>query len=240
MKRNQIVWSILVFTVLIGCVTKQVILEKAKPVVDVKSEIKKIISENPQCTQYGWGNRGKAPTDYVEHVAMGAHRRSCKLYVKSEGSPDKDALSWYGAEPGIANQFALLLGLGMRESSGRVCTGRDGSAENVTSSTAEAGLFQSSYNSMGASEELGKIYSNYKAHPELCEKKIDCLTKNWGAGEGVTFQALSKNCPAFAVDYNAELIRVLRKHFGPLNRKEAELIPSCAVMFEKISQIPCS
>jgi hypothetical protein len=37
--------------------------------------------------------------------------------------------------------FALMLGHGMRESSGRYCEGRDRSAENVASDTAEAGLF---------------------------------------------------------------------------------------------------
>jgi hypothetical protein len=45
-----------------------------------------------------------------------------------------------------------MLGHGMRESSGRHCEGRDLSADNVQSDTAEAGLFQTSYNAHSATE----------------------------------------------------------------------------------------
>jgi len=41
------------------------------------------------------------------------------------------------------------MGLGMRESSGRYCEGRDRNANNVTSDTAEAGLFQMSWDIHG-------------------------------------------------------------------------------------------
>ena len=40
------------------------------------------------------------------------------------------------------------LGLGMRESSGQYCCGRDTSEDNTTADTAEAGLFQMSWNAM--------------------------------------------------------------------------------------------
>ena len=70
-----------------------------------------------------------------------------------------DALSWYRSnfaaiglnndEDGIDTMrhlFVLLMGLGMRESSGQFCCGRDQSASNTASDTCEAGLFQSSWN----------------------------------------------------------------------------------------------
>ena len=39
----------------------------------------------------------------------------------------------------LRHLFALILGLGMRESSGRYCEGRDMSASNVSAETAECG-----------------------------------------------------------------------------------------------------
>ena len=70
-----------------------------------------------------------------------------------------DALSWYNSnfinldmmneEDGVDTMhhlFVLLMGLGMRESSGKHCEGRDRSASNSTSDTAEAGLYQTSWN----------------------------------------------------------------------------------------------
>jgi hypothetical protein len=42
----------------------------------------------------------------------------------------------------LRHLFALQLGLGMRESSGQYCCGRDMSADNVSAETCEAGLFQ--------------------------------------------------------------------------------------------------
>src|SRR5262249_10854782 len=63
------------------------------------------------------------------------------------GGTSSDALAWYGAAAGdrsttLRQLFALLYGLGMRESSGNCFEGRDRSASNVTADTAEAGLFQ--------------------------------------------------------------------------------------------------
>ena len=70
---------------------------------------------------------------------------------------DEDALTWYRAEfirkLGTDNSemasircgslFVMLLGLGMRESSGRYCEGRD-FGTNVSADTAEAGMYQTS------------------------------------------------------------------------------------------------
>ena len=63
----------------------------------------------------------------------------------------------------LRHLFVLLTGLDMRESSGRCCEGRDLSASNTTADTAEAGLFQQSWNSRFASPELPKLVSQYSA-----------------------------------------------------------------------------
>ena len=57
---------------------------------------------------------------------------------------------------------SLLLGLGMRESSGNYSEGRDMSASNVTGDTAEAGLFQQSWNSHSASPHIAQLLDESK------------------------------------------------------------------------------
>jgi hypothetical protein len=76
------------------------------------------------------------------------------LMAKTNSGKDSvDALSWYNSNfkgIGLTNEggpdtlrdlYLLALGLGMRESSGQYCEGRDTSATNTDSATAEAGLF---------------------------------------------------------------------------------------------------
>ena len=83
----------------------------------------------------------------------------------------RDALAWYDEEfaaVDMSNEvsgintlrhlFVLLIGLGMRESSGRYCEGRDKSASNTTAETAEAGLFQTSFNARTGSPRASRSY----------------------------------------------------------------------------------
>src|SRR5262249_8770525 len=141
---------------------------------------------------------------------------------------DKDALAWYGSQfsqAGIDNSkpgadtlrhlFVLLIGLGMRESSGKYYEGRDLSANNTDADTAEAGLFQMSWNARGASPELPKLFAAYSARPDgflsIFQEGVNPkTTDNVGSGEGVAFQQLCKSCPAFAVEAAAVGLRVLR------------------------------
>ena len=61
--------------------------------------------------------------------------------------------------------FALMIGLGMRESSGKYYEGRDVSATNTTSDTCEAGLFQMTWNMKTASPSMGKLLEDFFADP---------------------------------------------------------------------------
>jgi hypothetical protein len=148
-----------------------------------------------------------------------------------------------GEEPLLA-LYTLGLGLGMRESSGAYCEGWDISAgSNRSSSEAEAGLFQASYNSMRASPELQKLYMEYKATPERCmldvfKEGASCRPQNiLGDGAGAAYQAFNKVCPAFATEYAMTLLRILRTHFGPINRKDAEVISSCNLLLKDVQQL---
>jgi hypothetical protein len=169
----------------------------------------------------------------------------------------KDALTWYNDKfvaVGLSNDqdgidtlrnlFVLLIGLGMRESSGQHCVGRDRSTSNTTSETAEAGLFQASFNARKASPLMQDLFEKYRQQPsgflEVFREGVRCKTadlENFGSGDGRTFQQLSKECPAFAAEFAAVGLRNIRKHWGPINRREAEVLPACAEMLKQVEEI---
>jgi hypothetical protein len=132
----------------------------------------------------------------------------------------------------LRHLYALMMGHGMRESSGQHCEGRDMSADNVSSDTAEAGLFQTSYNASNASNpEFDNLMDEYLAglspgYLDAFSEGVNCSSSDWdnyGSGRGEEFQELCKNAPAFAVESAALTLRNLANHYGPIIRKETEL-----------------
>ena len=134
--------------------------------------------------RYSWHNREVAPLGYVKGmvVVFGSVYSKWKvgdpaaaaMAAAETGENATDALAWYNARfgavgmsnaaPGVStlrHLFVLLIGLGMRESSGRYCEGRDRSEDNITSDTAEAGLFQMSWNAHTASPLIPKLFADY-------------------------------------------------------------------------------
>lgn len=229
----------------------------------------KNIAATSSCASYSWKNRGRAPASYIKGMALNYARSFCRikassaaptgaalLFTSKAGDAAKDALAHYastfssvslvnsaaGLNP-LRSVYTLGIGLGMRESSGKYCEGRDMSASNTSADTAEAGMFQTSYNSITASSELSKLYAEYKATPERClldvySVGVKCSdTSNAGSGEGLTYQKLNKSCPAFAAEYAMMMLRVRRNHYGPINRKEAEVVPACKTMLLNIESV---
>jgi hypothetical protein len=221
------------------------------------------LADNSDIANYGWKDRGVAPRGYIRGMAVMFGRVYCKLNagrdaasemaVADTGDASIDALSWYadefrqlGMDNSIAgvgvlrHLFVLLTGLGMRESSGRHCEGRDTSASNTGAETAEAGLFQVSHNSVGAHFLLGALFEQYKGSSDFLDifkEGVVCSNDswmNWGTGEGKDFQALTKSCPAFAVEYAALGLRKIRRHWGPIGHKTAELRPECDDLFKSV------
>lgn len=216
--------------------------------------------------RFNFNDRGVPPAGYIKGMAVVYARVFCKLKAgdaaaiemakAKTANANKDALTFYdqkfaaaGMNNGTAgvdtlrHLFVLLTGLGMRESSGRFCEGRDRSASNVTADTAEAGLFQASFNARSASPLLTTIFDKYSANPsgfvEIFREGVVCKPKdleNFGTGDGEKFQRLSKECPAFAVEFAAVTLRNMRKHFGPINRKEAQVRKECDVLLKAVQQ----
>jgi hypothetical protein len=221
------------------------------------------IVKNAKITTYDWPERGKAEIGYYRGMAFGFARAYCKLNAGDAAAtemakadtnePAKDALSHYKiqfAALGMSNAhagadtlrhlFVLLLGLGMRESSGQYCEGRDMSAGNDQGDTAEAGLFQCSYNLHKVNALLDTLFANYAGRTDFVEyfkAGVTCSAaswKNWGIGTGVDFQALTKTCPAFAVEFAAVGLRNDRKHWGPINTRAAELRADSNTFFKQV------
>jgi hypothetical protein len=75
----------------------------------------------------------------------------------------RDALVRNGVDVGndierLRALYTLGIGLGMRESSGNTTEGRDITARNPTASSAEAGLFQQSFDSLNRSPALAPLF----------------------------------------------------------------------------------
>ena len=229
----------------------------------------KSVAASSSCAAYSWSSRGKAPAAYIKGMALNYARSYCRfkdaasapvnhvnIMSAKAGDAAKDALAHYSStfsNSGLAVNAAgidslralwtLGVGLGMRESSGKYCEGRDMSASNTSASTAEAGMFQTSYDSISGNAELTVLYNEYKSGTKSCflevyKAGVSCSdTSNAGSGEGLAFQKLNKSCPAFAAEYAMMMLRVRRNHYGPINRKEAEVKNVCTTMLKSIESI---
>lgn len=213
-----------------------------QPVVSLDSITS--LAEKSSCMNYKWKDRGTAPRGFIKGVALAYAHEVCfpnKIVNSPLGSSDKDVLVHYGLKVGAVNIYALMIGSGMRESSGKYCEGRDMSASNTTASSAEAGAWQTSYDSHKASVELDALFKDYSNNKHNCydvfKEGLTCTKSNldnYGSGDGLKFQQMAKSCPAFAAAYAAVTFRVLYKHYGPLITKAAEFKPECVDMLTAV------
>jgi len=213
---------------------------------------------------YNWPDRGRAPAGYVTGMALSyaaavlllqrGDRAVEDMAQSDRRDPDTDVLSWYEDElrdlgwstsqSGVETLralFALMIGLGMRESSGRYSEGRDQSADNASADTAEAGLFQTSWNIRSCSPTIPPLLDDFDADPNGFLRQFqDGVTpsgsdlQNFGSGDGALYQFLSKYSPEFHVFVTAVGLRHLRQHWGPVNRKEVDLLDEAYEMLGEV------
>jgi hypothetical protein len=234
---------------------------------DAISRIARVASTSA-IASYNWANRGEAPVGYIKGMAvsyakiyhdLGAGNPNAVEMAKAMiADASKDALKHYedvfkqagmdnatGGVDTLRHLFVLMLGLGMRESSGKHCEGRDRSAHNTSAETAEAGLFQTSFNARHASPLLPKLFTDFTANPtptyvDVFKEGVRCSDaslENFGEGDGRDFQRISKNCPFFATAFAAIGLRNIRKHWGPINRRDAEVKPEADEMFKDVQKL---
>lgn len=199
-----------------------------------------------KAAQYRFKDRSLAPIGYLKGMALVYARNYCRPHTVvsgPHGSTDKDALAYYGIAASNRNAYAFLIGLGMRESSGKYCEGRDMSASNTSAMTAEAGMFQTSYNSSSSHPSLSAMMNEYheECYLEVFKEGVTkCPSSSntiYGTGPGKSFQQMARQCPAFAAEYAAITLRTLRKHYGPINRREVEFRQEVVVMLSDIEKI---
>jgi hypothetical protein len=219
---------------------------------------------------YEWNNRGQAPVGYIQGMAL-TYAQVYRNYLAGDssahvmaqantGNDETDAISWYNSRfvahnmsnavsgvDTLRHLWVLLLGLGMRESSGQYCCGwdREESRDELTADSAEAGLFQMSWNAHIASPELPKLFASYSANPTAgylasFKEGVQCSTadfETYGAGPGADFQKLAKYCPALAAQMAAVGLRTIRNHWGPINRHEAEIRLEANSLFLAVQKV---
>lgn len=145
-------------------------------------------------------------------------------------------------EDTLRHLWAFVLGLGMRESSGVYCCGRDTSANNTQSETCEAGAWQTSYDARKGVPLLTKVMDDYTGDGFLSvyREGVTCSAanlRNYGTGDGLAFQKLSKSAPDFAAQVAALGLRSLRTHWGPVNRREVTLRAEADDMLAKVQAL---
>ncbi|MGO9772478.1 MAG: hypothetical protein ACLPSW_23585 [Roseiarcus sp.] len=236
------------------------------------------IAANSKC-----GRVAQSPKAFMRGIALVFAKAVCeperadvKLVSAASGSLDPnpertDALTWYEDEFGDLNMsndkagedtlrhsYALMIGLAMRESSGRYCVGRDRTAHFDKASTAEAGVFQTSWGAHKISDTLKALNDKYASTGKGCllevfSKNVSCSkwdAINWGDAtkckddkckedvkEGVAWQSLTKACPSYATEYAAVLVRKSGGRlgeFGPLRHHDAKIYLQCDSMLSEI------
>ena len=218
------------------------------------AKIDDIVSKSPILT-YSWPDRGKATQGYYAGMAKtfalamlrynaGDHA-ALIMGQKDSFNSDIDAISWYHEEfaaeemenlddgiETLRHLFVLMIGLGPCESSGNHWCGRDMSATNVESETAEAGLFQTSWNVSHVDQSMIELFEEFSNDPNGFRPTFTAGLKpttanldNYGSGDGAFYQWLAKFCPAFAAFTTGVGLRLIRKHWGPLGRREVDIVP---------------
>lgn len=232
-------------------------------------QIKQIcqLARDSAIAKYSWRDRGVMPLGYIQGVALSfalavSLLRAGEVTVqrmarKDTNDPDEDALSWYASKfqnLGMDNSksgvvtlrhlFALMMGLGPRESSGRYCEGRDKSASNTSADEAEAGMFQTSWNIKNGDDYIEGLLEDFWVNPNGFLSEFQAGVEldsddlgNYGGGDGARYQFLSKYAPAFHCMVTALGLRVLRKHWGPLNRNEVELRKEADDLLQQVERV---
>ena len=235
------------------------------------NEIIALVEASP-LIDFNWPGRGVAPLGYLKGMGLAFARVYCKLLAEEPSAQlmaeavtandETDALRHYDARfaaAGMSNDqdgpdtlrhlFVLLMGLGMRESSGRYCEGRDMSANNVSPETAEAGLFQMSLSigvasSNPARRPLVDLYDNLSAIPYtgyrmVFEEGVTCSpgqVTGFGTTTGGRFRRFCVLYPALGAEVAALGLRLRRKHWGPINEHTVTLNADCDELFTSIQQ----
>lgn len=229
------------------------------------------IAANSTIANNDWDGRGMAPVGYTMGVACAfanAYRQfligyppAVEMAKANTHNSDKDVMAWEAGRfnsAGMSNEkagvdtlrhlWAYLLGLGMRESSGEHCCGRDQSASNTSADSCEAGAWQTSYDAHGCSPNWDMLFDAFNTGSEsdnpqgfldTFEQGVSCSNSEWdcygsSTSNGYQHQKMSKSQPAYAAEVACITLRCLRQHYGPVIRREVEIEPAADAMLHEV------
>jgi hypothetical protein len=258
MKLLASITLLLVLSCAVGLVPERASSQTGNRVADIASA--------SDCARHFWKKRGVAPVGYIKGVALVYAKSFCeskgsvetaatvmKQPLRRDGQDSlvryEDDLALNGVD--VTNEverlraiYTLGIGQGMRESSGNTTEGRDINAQHPSAASAEAGLFQTSFDSLSRSPALPRLLEQYRAHTGACLLDVfkegipHVITRPvFGTGPGAEFQRFTRECPAMATEYALVMLRVNRRHFGPIIRKETEYFQPCNEMLKQVEAV---
>jgi hypothetical protein len=203
-------------------------------------EVRRIcdLAAKSQVASYVWRNRGAAPIGYTKGVAVSyaaavrrwqaRHPSFLEMAKANTHDPAKDALAYYAStfnQKAMPNEVAGLDTL-----------------RHVYVFVMGLGMWQTSANAMNCKKTLtNTLFDEYAAGAEgyvnVYKEKVSCSSSDWanyGTGKGLAFQNMSKRQPRFAIEMAAIVIRNLRQHYGPINRREVEVRNEADVLFKDV------
>ncbi|MGV2387762.1 MAG UNVERIFIED_CONTAM: hypothetical protein LVR29_03695 [Microcystis novacekii LVE1205-3] len=145
----------------------------------------------------------------------------------------------------LRHLFVLLIGLrNARKFRKTHCEGRDRSASNTTAETAEAGLFQTSYNARHAHTLLPQLFEQYLANSsgfiEIFEKGVTCPPQDWEnyeRGERERISTLVQNLSNFCHRICRYWLKKSTENIGQINHLEAEIRPEADALLQEVQKI---
>src|SRR5262249_24420627 len=104
---------------------------------------------------------------------------------------------------------------------------------------------QTSWNANTCCTDFVNLFDQYEiestqGYMGVFAEDVSCSSSSWscyGSGDGYEFQQKAKDDPCFAVETCAITLRNLRQHYGPINRKEAELQRGADDMFKGVQEL---
>lgn len=229
---------------LASCVTTAPTVVPPTPAVS-KDKVLAVVAAS-ECKSVYWKDRGRAPAGFIKGMALLYAKHYCtpnettKHFNHAKVDSIQDVLNIYGKNT-MRDLFTLSLSAGMYESSGKYTCGRDMSANFSSEDSAEAGIFQTSYNATYADAYM-KTMAPYAddcmldVFKEGVPASSSSNAMNWGKPEtkGYQYQQLSKICPAYHAEFSLIAMRKLNRHYGPSRSGLLQFQESCHKMFEAI------
>lgn len=222
--------------------------------------------------RYDWNERGQNPIGFTVGIALcfalalnrfQAEDDAAVAMTEPNHEDEDDVFSFYkwefddagmdnseedsDPEDRLRHLFALMLGLGPWESSGRYPEGRDQSAENTSADSAEAGMFQTSWDIRSCHSSIPPLLNEYWRNPcgfrAYFQDGVELRSSdlgNYGSGPGAQYQFLSKFAPAFHAFVTAVGLRNRggeEGHWGPIRRKDVEVRSEADDMLQAVQAL---